>query len=116
MDQAVTLDQQELENYILNAMDRWGVPGLSIAIVKDGKTVLAKGYGTREIDRQQSANEHTLFAISHGSESFTASALAILVSEKKMAWNDRLIDLLPGFKAGSDLVTHYATVIDVKFE
>ena len=42
MDQAVTLDQQELENYILNAMDRWGVPGLYIAIVKDGKTVITK--------------------------------------------------------------------------
>ena len=110
--QVLTLNQEELESYILEAMDRWKVPGLSIAIVKDGETVLAKGYGTCEVDKHQPVDEHTLFAISHGTTSFTASALAILVSEKKMAWNDRLIDLLPGFKTGSDLVTHHATVID----
>ena len=113
MNQAVTLDQQELDSYILECMERWEIPGLSIAIVKDGETALAKGYGTSEVGKHQPVNEHTLFAISSGTTSFTASALAILVAEGKLSWNDRLIDVLPSFKTGSELVSNYATVIDV---
>ena len=113
MNQAAALNLENLQNYIIEVMDRWKVPGLSVAIVKDGATVLAEGYGTREVGRHQPVDGRTLFAISHGTASFTASALAILVGEEKLRWNDRLIDLLPGFKTGSDLVTHYVTIIDV---
>ena len=112
MNPVTTLDKQNLENYVLNAMEKWNVPGLSIAIVKDGKTVLAKGYGTREIAKKLPVDEHTLFSISAATASFTASALALLVSEGKLNWNDRLIDLLPNFKTGNDLVTNHTTVID----
>ena len=106
------LSIEELENYIIDAMEKWEVPGLSVAIVKDGETVLAKGYGTREMGKDLPVDEHTLFAISGGTMSFTACALAILVSEGKMDWNDRMIDLLPGFKTGNSLVSNCATVID----
>ena len=107
-----TLDMKELESYIIDAMERWEVPGLSIVIVKDGSTVLCQGYGTREVSKDLPVDEHTLFAMTGTTASFTASALAILVGEGRMDWNDRMIDLLPGFKTGNDLVTHYATVID----
>lgn len=106
------LDQEELEHYILDAMEKWKIPGLSIALVKDGKTVLVKGYGAREVNKNLPVNEHTLFAISWATQSFTAASIALLVAEGKMSWDDRLIDLLPGFKTGSDLVTNYATVTD----
>lgn len=103
---------QELENTILAAMERWQVPGLAIAIVKDGDTVLSKGYGTQEVGKNRPVDEHTLFAIVNTTTSFTAAALAILVGEGKMNWNDRLIDLLPDFKTGNDLITRHTTVID----
>ena len=107
-----TLNKEELEHYILDAMDRWEVPGLSIAIVKDGKIILAKGYGTREVGKDLPVDEQTLFPIVCTTASFTAAALAILVGEGKLDWHDRLIDLLPNFKTGNDLVSNYATVID----
>lgn len=110
--QTTTVIMEELENYILDAMERWEVPGLSITIVKDGKTLLAKGYGTREVGKNIPVDEHTLFAISGTTLSFTAAALALLVTDGRMDWDDRMIDLLPGFKTGNDLVTNYATVID----
>ena len=107
-----TLNMEELETYILDAMEKWHVPGLSIAIVKDGNTVLSKGYGTCEVGKNLPVDEHTLFAISGTTASFTASALALLVAENKMDWNDPIVNLLPGFKTGNDLVSNYATVID----
>lgn len=111
--ETTALNREELENYILAAMDHWDVPGLSIAIVKDGETVLAKGYGTREIGKNLPVDEHTLFSIASSTMSFTATALAILVDENQMDWNDRMVDLLPGFKTSSDIATNYTTVIDV---
>jgi CubicO group peptidase (beta-lactamase class C family) len=110
--QTTTLDMNELENYIIDVMKRWEVPGLSIAIVKDGKTLLAKGYGTREVGKDLPVDEHTLFAISGSTAAFTASALAILVGEGKLDWNDRMIDLLPDFKTADDMVTYHTTVVD----
>ena len=108
----ITLDKKELETYIINAMERWEVPGLAIAIVKDGETVLTRGYGTCEVNKSQPVDEHTLFAMTNTTASFTAAALALLVSEGKIHWNDRLVDLLPSFKTGNDFVTNHATVID----
>ena len=109
---AATLNLKELESYILDVMDRWEVPGLCIAIVKDGKTLLTKGYGTREVGKDLPVDDHTLFAISGTTASFTASALALLVAENKMNWTDSMISLLPEFKTGNDLVSNYATVVD----
>lgn len=115
MNQAVDnleIDLDALQNYILDGMEEWKVPGLSIAIVKDGNPVLVKGYGTREVGKDLPVDEHTLFSISATTNSFTASALAMLVGEGKVEWEDKLIDLLPNFKTGSDLVTQNATLLD----
>ena len=75
MTHIATLDKKELETYIINAMERWEVPGLAIAIVKDGETVLTKGYGTCEVNKSQPVDEHTLFAITNTTTSFTARLL-----------------------------------------
>ena len=108
----VSFNKEELESYIVTAMDKWEVPGLSITIVKDGETVISKGYGTCEVGKNIPVDENTLFALSCTTASFTAAALAILVAERKLSWNARLIDVLPGFRVASDLVTTHATVID----
>lgn len=109
---STTLDNRRLEKYITEAMVRWEVPGLSIAIVKDGSTVLAKGYGSREVGKDLPVDEHTLFAISGATPSFTASALAILVGQRKLDWNDRLFDFLPSVKSSDYLLESHTTIID----
>lgn len=91
-------DPAELDRYIAQARAAWEVPGLAVAIVKDGETVLAKGYGVRDARATGAADEHTLFAIASNTKAFTTAALAMLVDEKKLSWDDRVQDHLPWFQ------------------
>ena len=101
-----------LDDYVKKSMRQWQVPGVAIAIVKDDTVILAKGYGTRTVGENQPVDEKTLFAIGSNTKLFTASALAVLVGEGKIDWNDRLATRLPGFQVGSDLVTTHGTLRD----
>ena len=107
-----SLDLEQLDTYIQNTMTQWDIPGLSLAIVKDGKPVVTKGYGTREAGKDLPVDQHTLFPINGGTRLITASALALLVADGQLSWNDRLSDVLPEFKTGSELINQQATVID----
>ena len=93
------------DEYVINAMKEWEVPGLAIAIVKDDRIIFAKGYGVRELGGTAAVDEHTLFAIGSSSKAFTAAALAILVDEGKVKWDDPVTKYLPGFQ----LFDPYAT-------
>jgi CubicO group peptidase (beta-lactamase class C family) len=87
--------------------------GMAIAIVKDDKVALAKGYGVREIGKSAPVDEHTLFAIASNSKAFTAAALAILVDEKKLAWDDKVSKYLPDFQMYDPWVTSELTIRDL---
>jgi CubicO group peptidase (beta-lactamase class C family) len=91
-------DVRALDAFFAEAQDEWPVPGLAVAIVKDGETVLARGYGVRELGGEDSVDENTLFAIASNTKAFTAAALAILVEEGKLGWNDQVQDHLPWFQ------------------
>jgi CubicO group peptidase (beta-lactamase class C family) len=70
------------------AMKQWRLPGLAIAIVKDDRVVMAKGYGVKELGGSAPVTDETLFQIASASKAFTATALAMLVDEKKLNWDD----------------------------
>ncbi|HSJ13135.1 MAG TPA: serine hydrolase [Longimicrobiales bacterium] len=91
-------DPAALDRYIAGAIAAWEVPGLAVAIVEDGRTVLARGYGVRETGTDARADEHTLFAIASNTKAFTVAALAMLVDEGKLDWDDRVRDHLPWFE------------------
>jgi CubicO group peptidase (beta-lactamase class C family) len=74
------------------------VPGVGIAIVKDGKVVLAKGYGVREKGKAEPVTENTLFAIGSVSKSFTAALAALYVDEGKLRWDARIQDHIRTFE------------------
>src|SRR5688572_3314698 len=76
------------DDYVNKALREWEVPGLAIAIVKDDRIVLAKGYGVRKLGDPTPVNERTLFAIGSSSKAFTAAAIAMLVDEGKLKWDD----------------------------
>ena len=61
-----------LDSYIQQGMKDWNIPGLAIAIVKDGKVVVMKGYGVRNIETKEPVDENTLFMIASNSKLFTA--------------------------------------------
>jgi len=87
-------------------------PAVSLALVRDGRTVLTKGYGVRRQGKAEPADEHTLFAIASNSKNVTAACLAILVDEGKVKWDEPIRTYLPGFTLSDPLVSQQITVRD----
>jgi CubicO group peptidase (beta-lactamase class C family) len=102
-----------LDAYIERGMKQWEIPGLSIAIVKDGKTVLMKGYGVKEMGKPGKVDENTLFIIASNSKLFTGTAIAKLDHEKKLSLNDKVTRYIPWFRLYDSNSTRMATVRDM---
>lgn len=112
---AQTLDEKlkEIDAYANIVMAEWKGPGMAIAVVKDDKVVSAKGYGTRELGKTEPVDENTVFAIASNSKAFTTASLAILVDEKKLAWDDKVSKYLPEFRMYDPWVTSELTIRDL---
>src|SRR5215203_6078720 len=112
---AQTIEEKvrEVDEYAQAVMRTHGGPGMAIAVVKDDKLVLAKGYGTRELGKVLPVDENTLFAIASNSKAFTTAALAILVDDKKVNWDDKVSKYLPEFQMYDPWVTSELTVRDL---
>ena len=110
-----TLDQQlkQVDDYANTVMATWKGPGMAIAVVKDDKVVFQKGYGVRELGKPEKVDENTLFAIASNSKAFTTAALAILVDEKKISWDDKVSKYLPEFQMSDPWVTSELTIRDL---
>ena len=78
-----------LQNYISRAMTNWRIPGMAICIIKDGKIVLMKGYGIKELGLNSPVDENTLFMIGSNTKAFTATALASLQAAGKLSLDDK---------------------------
>ena len=89
------VDLAKLDAFIAKAQTDWNVPGLAVAIVKDGRVVHAKGYGVRELGKDAAVDADTLFAIASNTKAFTSASLAILNEEGKAKWNDHVQQHLP---------------------
>jgi CubicO group peptidase (beta-lactamase class C family) len=104
---------RRIERFVPGWMAARQVPGLALAVVKDGQVVLARGFGRREVDKNDLVDEDTLFAIASNTKAFTATALGILVQENKLAWDDPVVDHLPSFRLYDPTVTRLITVRDL---
>jgi CubicO group peptidase (beta-lactamase class C family) len=111
--QSIDEKVREIDEYAQAVLKTHGGPGMAIAIVKDDKVVLAKGYGTRELGKNSPVDENTLFAIASNSKAFTTGALAILVDEKKLNWEDKVSKYLPDFQMYDPWVTSELTIRDL---
>jgi CubicO group peptidase (beta-lactamase class C family) len=94
-------------------MKLFDVPGIAIAIVKDGKVVATQGFGVRKLGAPDKVDARTLFEVASNSKAFTAAALAMLVDEGKLAWDDPVTKHLPDFQMYDAYVTHEMTVRDL---
>ena len=106
-------DLATLDAQFAKALADWNVPGMSIAIVKDGKVVLAKGYGVREMGKPGPVDADTLFAIASNTKAFTSTLVAMLVDEKKLTWDDRVQQHLPWFQLYDPYVSQDIRVRDL---
>jgi CubicO group peptidase (beta-lactamase class C family) len=104
---------KEIDAYAQTVIQTHGGPGMAIAIVKDDKVVFAKGYGTREVGKNEPVDDNTLFAIASNSKAFTTASLAMLVDEKKIGWDDKVSKYLPDFQMYDPWVTSELTIRDL---
>ncbi|MDR6843786.1 serine hydrolase [Flavobacterium granuli] len=107
------ITEKEVDNLVNRTLTAFNVPGIAVAIVKDGKVVLAKGYGVKSILTNEKVDANTLYGIASNSKAFTSAALAILVDEGKLKWDDKVITYLPNFKMYNDYVTNEFTIRDL---
>jgi CubicO group peptidase (beta-lactamase class C family) len=98
---------------VTRVMKTFDVPGIAIAVVKDGKVVATQGFGVRKLGQPAPVDGKTLFEIASNSKAFTAAALAMLVDEGKLAWDDPVTKHLPDFQMYDGYVTHEMTVRDL---
>src|SRR5215210_7262968 len=112
---AQTLEERlkEIDEYAAKAGQDWKVPGFSVAIVKDDKVVFVKGYGVRESGKPEPVDGDTLFAVASNTKAFTSAALATLVDEGKLRWDDPVTKYLPYFQLYDPYVTREMTVRDL---
>ncbi len=112
-----TLDEKlkEIDDYASTVISTWkdSGAGMAIAVVKDDKAVFQKGYGIRQLGKPDRVDENTVFAIASNSKAFTTASLAILVDEKKLAWDDRVSKYLPDFQMYDPWVTNELTIRDL---
>jgi CubicO group peptidase (beta-lactamase class C family) len=104
---------KDFDAYIAHALKVSGVPGVSVAIVEDGKVTLAKGYGVRRLGDPAPVDEHTIFPIGSNTKAFTSAALSILIDEGKLKWDDKVVSHLPGFQMYDPYVTGEMTITDL---
>ena len=104
---------KNLDSYVESVLKAFEVPGIALAIVKDGKVVVAKGFGVRKIGEAAKVDEHTLFGIASNSKAFTSTALGILVEEGKLEWDAPVLRYLPWFRLSDPYVTRELTVRDL---
>jgi len=100
----------DLNAYVARGLKTFEVPGIAVAIVKDGKVVVAKGYGVKKRGEAAPVDENTLFGIGSNTKAFTT---ATLVDEGKIKWNDPVYQRLPGFQMFDPYVSHEMTIRDL---
>ena len=107
------IKEKKLDRLIENTLKTFDVPGISVGIVKEGKVIYAKGHGVRSLTNKKDMNKNTLVGVASNSKGFTCFALAILVDEGKLDWDDKVRKHIPEFKMPEDFVTEEFTIRDL---
>lgn len=102
-----------LDAYIREGMQDWKIPGLAIAIVKNGEVVYMKGFGVRNLATRDTVDENTLFMIASNSKLFTGTALAHLEYHNKLSLNDKITKFFPTFRLYDPTTTSLVNIRDM---
>jgi CubicO group peptidase (beta-lactamase class C family) len=107
------ITSSQIDTLVEKTLKTFDVPGIAVAVVKDGKIIHEKGYGVSSLNTMKKMDEHTRFGIASNSKAFTVAALGILVDEGKVKWDDKVTDYIPEFKLYSPYVTEDFTIRDL---
>ena len=103
----------QLEDYVVKAMQKTGVPGVAVAIVYQDKVVYLKGFGVRKAGEPAPIDSDTVFQLASVSKSIASTVVAVLVSQHKVSWDDRIADIDPDFKLSNASVSEKVTIRDL---
>jgi len=103
----------DFDAYVEGVRKEFDIPGIAVAIVKDGRIVLERGYGARSLGKPEPVDAHTLFAIASNTKAFTAASLSMLADEGKLGMDDRVVDHLPWFRMADPYVTREMRIRDL---
>ncbi len=103
----------QIDSVVNKTMTTFNVPGMAVAVVKDGKTVHQNAYGIRSVKTQKPVTLNTLFGIASNTKAFTTAAIAQLVDAEKLSWDTKVTDIIPEFKLYDPYVTSEFTVRDL---
>jgi CubicO group peptidase (beta-lactamase class C family) len=102
-----------LDDLVETGLRTFGTPGLSIAVIEDGQPVVSRGYGIRQLGSSYPVGEATAFPVASLSKAFTSAAMAVLVADGKLGWEDKVVDRLPGFQLFDPIATREMTIRDL---
>jgi CubicO group peptidase (beta-lactamase class C family) len=102
-----------LDVSVARAMQEFAVPGMAVAVVKDGRVAHAKGYGVRRLGEPAAVDADTLFGIASNTKAFTCAAISILGEDGRLDWDDPVTKHLPDFQMYDPWVTREVTLRDL---
>ncbi len=111
--QQASLSVSDLDKYVAQVMKDFEVPGISLSVVKDGKVLVAKGYGVKKMGEPAPVDSKTRFGIASNTKAFTATAIGLLVEEGKLKWDGKVIEYLPWFQLSDPFVTKELNIRDL---
>jgi CubicO group peptidase (beta-lactamase class C family) len=104
---------RDIEQFVIEQLAAWEVPGCAVAAVKDGRVVLTAGWGRRDVDLDLPVTAQTLFAIGSVTKSFTAATVGALVDDGLLEWQRPLRDYVPDLRLHDPVVAERLTVVDL---
>jgi CubicO group peptidase (beta-lactamase class C family) len=106
-------EAKKIDAAVERALRLWHVPGVAVAVVREGKVIYLAGHGVREIGRKEAITPDTLFPIASCTKGFTTTALAILQDEGKLHWDDHVREHVPFFRLGDPLADREVRLRDL---
>src|SRR6186713_1112981 len=103
----------DIDRIAADVMAVWKVPGAALAVVQDGKVVLTRAYGQRDVEADLPVTPSTQFVICSITKSFTATAIALLHNEGLLDWGKPVRDYLPEFRLSDAVATERVTIRDL---
>jgi CubicO group peptidase (beta-lactamase class C family) len=101
--QAHPLDPEhiaKLTTFVESSMKQLGIPGVSLALIDHGKIVYQGGFGVRELGKPERVDENTVFMAASNTKGMTTLLLAELVDQKKLRWDQPVVEVYPSFNLG----------------
>jgi len=112
-DENITGAVRALPGIVERAMEKTGVPGIAVAVVRADEVLMARGFGVREVGKPQQIDADTVFQLASLSKAVGATVVSRAVSKELVSWTDPVVSYLPWFKIGDDYVTRNVTIADL---